>query len=309
LHARKGDIVKEVVKYIPGFRSGATWKKTVASIYYAYAMLVGFQKGFGSFLSQIGLFLFICFMADLVVYKKKNIPTIIAIVIAAALISTGDSLLSKSDEGKALEYLSQAEICIAEGKIDEALDAIAHSKQLNTDRNQNEAFLLDEKLQLLNSDRFMKQTLVGLSDDDVEFLRTGELNALFIDHEKLNAMFLKKLAENVANRPEYLAEIEEQRILAEKRAERKRLEERKEKIEKQFSAWDGSHINLTKVIKKAMNDPKSYDHVETVYWDMGDHLVVRTTFRGKNVFGGVVKNTVKAKVSDNGDVLEIIEQY
>lgn len=83
---------------------------------------------------------------------------------------------------------------------------------------------------------------------------------------------------------------------------------RKEQIERQFSAWDGSHRGLTKAIKASMNDPDSYDHVETVYSDMGDYLVVRTTFRGKNAFGGVVKNWVKAKVDLNGNVIEIIEQ-
>jgi len=84
-------------------------------------------------------------------------------------------------------------------------------------------------------------------------------------------------------------------------------EARKKKIEFQFSAWDGSHRNLERVIKELMNDPDSYDHVETVFWDVGDHLVVRTTFRGKNRFGGVVKNSVKAKVSLDGKVLEILE--
>lgn len=85
-------------------------------------------------------------------------------------------------------------------------------------------------------------------------------------------------------------------------------EQRKARIEEQFSAWDGSHRGLTKVIKASMNDPKSYDHVETVYWDQGDHLIVRTTFRGKNAFGGVVANWVKAKVDLDGNVLAIIEQ-
>ena len=65
---------------------------------------------------------------------------------------------------------------------------------------------------------------------------------------------------------------------------------------------------LTKVIKGSMNDPGSYEHVETVSWDMGDHLVVRTTFRGKNAFGGVVSNWVKAKTDLDGNVLEVIEQ-
>lgn len=83
---------------------------------------------------------------------------------------------------------------------------------------------------------------------------------------------------------------------------------RKEKIEKQFSAWDGSHRGLTKLIKQSMNDPDSYDHVETGYWDKGDHLIVKTTFRGKNAFGGVVKNWVMAKVDFNGNVIEVISQ-
>lgn len=83
---------------------------------------------------------------------------------------------------------------------------------------------------------------------------------------------------------------------------------RKDQLQKHFSAWDGSHRGLTKLIKKSMNDPASYDHVETVYWDKGDHLVVKTTFRGKNAFGGVVKNWVMAKVDLNGNVIEIISQ-
>ena len=84
---------------------------------------------------------------------------------------------------------------------------------------------------------------------------------------------------------------------------------RKERLEKGFSSlWDGSHRELTKVIKGSMNDPGSYEQVETVYWDMGDHLVVRTTFRGKNAFGGVVSNWVKAKADLDGNVLEVIEQ-
>lgn len=57
-----------------------------------------------------------------------------------------------------------------------------------------------------------------------------------------------------------------------------------------------------------MNDPKSYDHIETRYWDMKDHIVVVTSFRGRNAFGGIVKNYVKAKCDLNGNVISIIEQ-
>lgn len=82
---------------------------------------------------------------------------------------------------------------------------------------------------------------------------------------------------------------------------------RKELIDRNFSAWDGSHRKLEKYIKESMNDPISYEHIETRYWDRGDNLVVQTTFRGKNAFGGVVKNSVKAKVALDGSILEIIE--
>ena len=80
---------------------------------------------------------------------------------------------------------------------------------------------------------------------------------------------------------------------------------RKKQIEEAFSPWDGSHKGLTKVIKKSMNDPKSYDHDKTVYADMGDYLIVTTTFRGKNAFGGVIKNTWRAKCDLDGNVIEV----
>jgi hypothetical protein len=90
----------------------------------------------------------------------------------------------------------------------------------------------------------------------------------------------------------------------------KHLEEqkaaRKKQIEQAFSPWDGSHNGLEKVIKQSMNDPKSYDHDKTVYADMGDYLIVTTTFRGKNAFGGVVKNTCRAKCDLDGNVIEVL---
>jgi hypothetical protein len=115
--------------------------------------------------------------------------------------------------------------------------------------------------------------------------------------------------ERKAREAEAARKVEEERKAREaEAAEAKHREERKKRIERGFSAWDGSHRGLTKVIKASMNDPKSYEHVETVYLDMGDHLVVTTTFRGKNAFGGVVPNWTKAKVDLDGKVLAIIGQ-
>ncbi|MBL8880816.1 MAG: zinc-ribbon domain-containing protein [Phycisphaerales bacterium] len=85
-------------------------------------------------------------------------------------------------------------------------------------------------------------------------------------------------------------------------------ERRKEQIERHISAWDGSHCGVTEYIKKSMHDPDSYAHDETRFLDKGDHLIVYTKFRGKNAFGGVVRNSIIAKVDLNGNVLEIISQ-
>ena len=81
----------------------------------------------------------------------------------------------------------------------------------------------------------------------------------------------------------------------------------KERIEQQFSAWDGSHLNLTKAIKASMNDPDSYEHVETKYWKFDGHLIVLCKFRGRNAYGGMIVDVIKAKVDTIGNVIEILE--
>lgn len=86
-------------------------------------------------------------------------------------------------------------------------------------------------------------------------------------------------------------------------------ERRIEKIEDQFSAWDGSHLDLTRIVKDSMNDPDSYEHIETRYSDKGDHLIVIMEFSGLNGFGGRVRNTVRAKTdAQTGKVIEILSQ-
>lgn len=84
-------------------------------------------------------------------------------------------------------------------------------------------------------------------------------------------------------------------------------EQRQKRIEAQFSGWDGSHRNLEKHIKRYLNDPDSYEHSETRYNDKGTYLEVLTVYRAKNGFGAMRLGAVKAKVSLDGDILEILE--
>lgn len=77
-------------------------------------------------------------------------------------------------------------------------------------------------------------------------------------------------------------------------------------IENQFSKFDGRHIKLTVLVKQKLNDPKSFEHVETKYSKQGDNLIVFMTYRATNSFGALVLGSVKAKVYYSNDVIEIL---
>lgn len=78
-----------------------------------------------------------------------------------------------------------------------------------------------------------------------------------------------------------------------------------------FSGWDGSYRPLEKLIKASMNDDSSYKHVSTVYHlvlNKDPHAVVKTTFRSTNTYGGVIKQTVAARVDvRTGEIVSILE--
>ena len=84
-----------------------------------------------------------------------------------------------------------------------------------------------------------------------------------------------------------------------------RMQARQKEIESQFSPWDGSHRDLERRVKDAMNDPDSYKHYKTVYVDHGDYITVVTEFGGRNGFGGMVRNTISADYSIDGTLIKV----
>ena len=65
-------------------------------------------------------------------------------------------------------------------------------------------------------------------------------------------------------------------------------------VDSQFSPWDGSHMDLVKLIKEHLNDPKSFEHVKTTYIDKGYGLEIHMTYRAKNAYGGLILQNVTA---------------
>ena len=73
------------------------------------------------------------------------------------------------------------------------------------------------------------------------------------------------------------------------------------------SPWDGSVPEVEVYLKRALHDPDSYEHVEsTMPVARGEYWVVRSSFRGKNAFGGKVLNS-KLFYIQNGRVVRVSE--
>lgn len=61
--------------------------------------------------------------------------------------------------------------------------------------------------------------------------------------------------------------------------------------------FDMSYRPFNDFIKSSMNNPDSFVHVKTFTKYFDDYVYLETTYRGTNVFGGIVTNTMKAKVN------------
>jgi hypothetical protein len=67
-----------------------------------------------------------------------------------------------------------------------------------------------------------------------------------------------------------------------------------------LSAWDGSYGALKSYTKKAMKDPKSFEHRETRITPIVDgYQNVFMTYAGKNSFGGMVVERIGAKIRNS----------
>lgn len=88
------------------------------------------------------------------------------------------------------------------------------------------------------------------------------------------------------------------------------IEKRQNLINSQFSN-NGYHIKLMYLVQGAMNDPESFEHVETRYKeytkDGQDILFVHMKYRGKNAFGAKVINAIGVTAELDGTILDIFQ--
>lgn len=194
-------------------------------------------------------------------------------------------------------------------QIIESVKSALSNKKYETAVARTRKYLIADDAELERLNTQAKQALAAARTAEKTEQLLARLEDIPVEQYEKNLELYQELKNMHPNSDRYKEKVAFYSAKITKKKKRIRAaKKRKEKIEAQFSAWDGSHINLERLIKRSMNNPDSYDHVKTIYWDRGDFLVVRTTFRGTNVFGGVVTNSVTAKVSLDGQVIEVISQ-
>ncbi|MGE4273300.1 MAG: cell envelope integrity protein TolA [Desulfitobacterium sp.] len=140
-----------------------------------------------------------------------------------------------------------------------------------------------------------------------QYERIAEKYAKLTDAEKEE--FKANIERLNTEKEAYVANVaEEEKKQAEAKAIADKQAAYQKWVEDQFSAWDGSHIYLVDLLKENLNDPKSFEHVETVYQDNGDHLIVKMTYRAKNAFGGLILQNVTARSDYATNMISIISQ-
>ena len=224
-------------------------------------------------------------------------------------------MISCKDSRNDIEASKALEMALTQIRIDQIDSAMIYTqraKLLYVNQSINEAINLEKELLNFQSNDYLEDVLSEMSDEEFENLVRGKFSQEYFTQSKLNLLFIDIMKGKSAERDMIIRKKREERK-ARELAEEKRQNEykktiRKQEVEKQFSGWDGSHRGLVSLIKEKMNDPSSYDHIETRFRDDGSTIFVITKFRGKNAFGGKVINQVSARVDFEGNVVEIISQ-
>jgi ribosomal protein L37E len=243
-----------------------------------------------------------------------------------------NELYVKMANDKVNRLMTTAILCINSGDLNKAFKEVNKALSVPYAKELHKAKKLKRNLDIAINQSKIKAILLKMSLNDFNQLKeTKKLPQVLVsgysELDKHVTVIIDKMIKNVLKERIKIAKEKKERVERRRKAriarriattkakEARRIatakaqskKEREQKIKNNFSAWDGSHIGLTKYIKNAMHDPDSYEHVETKYWDKGNHLIILTTFRGKNGFGGVVKNSMMAKVDLNGNVLKIMK--
>jgi hypothetical protein len=251
------------LKHVPGFRTNIKWKKVVATVYYAFCVIL-LASGIGAFLIYISIPFIVFAVISLI--KNRN-KTVIGTLVAGIIVFSIGTMINpdiKNTDTSSKKIVKTKEVVATtvKEKTPEEIKMEAEAK--------------------VKADADAKIAAAQKVKDDAAAKIIADKKA--IEDKKIadaKAIEDAKLAKQVAY---------------------------KSWVDAQFSMWDGSHTGLVDLIKKNLNDKKSFEHEETTYKDMGTYLIVKMTYRAKNGFGGVILQNVTAKSDYKTNTITVTSQ-
>lgn len=192
----------------------------------------------------------------------------------------------------------------------------------------------DLKLKLSDYDTYLKATM-DVSFDGENYIVSGVTKVMadleYLDSDDLSKINIEEM-EPTESTPFLTVDpalIEEDREQSDEPDVGTDTSARSEWISSQFSIWDGSHEVLKDIVKRNLNDEKSFDHINTNYIDVSDEdmatlvngilensgysqrvavgdLFIMMEFSAKNAFNATVKSTALGIASYASDTVELI---
>lgn len=95
-------------------------------------------------------------------------------------------------------------------------------------------------------------------------------------------------------------------------AKAKLAEQHENKIDAQFSSWDGSHRGLVEAVKNTLIAPGSFEHIETKTRTGGgwpNTFVLRMEYTAKNAYGVALRRYILVEISvDSGKIVQVFDE-
>lgn len=231
--------------------------------------------------------------------RKKSI--IIGVLAFVVITTVAGYITDQRTEAKIMDAIKGGDIAKANLILSE------HPSVIKKD--------LKDEIANYNSYDYFINVLRNLSDEDFAKIKNGDDTKVIFKNADLNKLMLAKIRaeDDKSTKVIQFDEAEAKRIENEKQIAAaqeivKKGKERMEKIKRQFSSWDGSHIQLERILKKNLKDPDSYQHIESSYKFLDNgNIKVYLKYRAKNSFGGYNIGVIAGEVTVDGTVLSVEE--
>lgn len=280
-------IMKNILEYIPGFRTDKKRNKIIATIYYVFCAIMLLASGIGAFLIYTSIPFIVFSIINVIKHENKSKIVVLTLIGAILIFSIGSKIDGSTSKNKTITATKEVTIPVVPAvkeKTPEELKIEADAK--------------------IKADADAKVMAAQKIKDDAAAKVLADAQAIK-DKEaaRLQAIADKKIADAkaIVDKKAAVAKAIVDAQIAKKTAY-------KAWVDAQFSSWDGSHTYLVDLVKENLNDNKSFKHVKTTYSDKGTYLIVKMTYRASNAFGGIILQNVTAKADYKTNIITIISQ-